>query len=73
MCSSDLVSQRTNVPAAKESEDGEDDERTTDKESIQKFEHLYCHASGDGWGTKEGANSMVCHKKRIVKDACSSS
>ena len=68
-----FVSQHTNVSAAEESEDGEDDERTTDKKSIQKFEHLYCHASRDGWGTKEGANSMGCHRKRTVKDACSSS
>jgi hypothetical protein len=28
---------------------------------------------GDGRGAKEGANSMVCHKRRTVKDASSSS
>ena len=67
-----FVSQHTNVSAAEESDD-DDDERTINKKSIQKFEHLYCHASGDGWGTKEGANSMGCHRKRAVKDACSSS
>jgi len=68
-----FVFQRTNVSAAEESEDNEDDERTTNKKSIQKFEHLHCHALGDGRGAKEGANSMVCHKRRTVKDASSSS
>jgi hypothetical protein len=36
-----FVSQRTNVSAVEESEDNEDDERTTNKKSIQKFEHLH--------------------------------
>lgn len=43
-----FVSQRTNVSAAEESENNEDNERTTDKKSIQKFEYLHCHALGDG-------------------------
>jgi hypothetical protein len=68
-----FIFQRTNVSAAEESEDNEDDERTTNKKSIQKFEHLHCHAFGDGRGAKEGANSMVCHKRRTVKDASSGS
>ena len=42
-----FVSQRTNASAAEESEKS-DDEHTTDKKSIQKFEHLHCHALGDG-------------------------
>lgn len=43
-----FVSQRTNISAAGESEDNGDDERTIDKKSIQKFEHLHCHTLGDG-------------------------
>jgi len=43
-----FVSQRTNVSAAGESEDNGDDERSIDKKSIEKFEHLHCHALGDG-------------------------
>ena len=42
-----FVSQRTNVSAVEESEDNEDDERTTNKKSIQKFKHLHCHILGD--------------------------
>jgi hypothetical protein len=49
-----FVSQRTNVSAAEENEDNEDDERTTDKKSIQKFEHPHCHALGMVEGRKRG-------------------